>query len=141
MPVFMDAAAARHFSKKFDNVRESTVKSIKTVYLQVIKWKRTNGYFEDIRLLPTKKWGHGVLLGEVLDKKLQMYLKEVINNGGLLTAAVAIDTARGLLLAENQNKLAEFGGHIDLNRHWAYSQYKRMGFVQKINNCLRKVFS
>ena len=37
MPVFMDAAATRHFSKKFDNVRESTVKSIKTVYLQVIK--------------------------------------------------------------------------------------------------------
>ena len=46
-----------------------------------------------------------------------MYLKEVINNGGLLTTAVAIDTARGLLLAENRNKLAEFGGHIDLNRH------------------------
>ena len=77
------------------------------------------------------KWGHGVLLGEVLDKKLQMYLKKVINNGGLLTAAVAIDAARGLLLTKNQNKLAEFGGHIDLNRHCSYSQYKRMGFVQK----------
>ena len=70
-----------------------------------------------------------------------MNLKEVINNGGLLTAAVAIDTARGLLLTENRNKLAEFVGNIDLNRHWVYSQYKRMEFVQKINNCLRKVFS
>ena len=88
-----------------------------------------NSDFEDIELLPIKKRGHTALLGKILDKKLQLYLRELRINGSPLTAAVAIGAARGLLLAENRYKLAEFGGHIDLNRHWAYSLYKRMGFV------------
>lgn len=55
-----------------------------------------------------------------------MNLRELRVNGSPLTAAVVIGAARRLLLAENWKKLAEFGG---LNRHWAYSLYKRMGFV------------
>ena len=96
-----------------------------------MKRRRSDGDNEGIELLPTKKRGRTVLLGKALDEKLQLYLREIRNNGSPLTAAVAIGAARGLLLAENRNKLAEFGGHIDLNRHWAYSLYKRMGFVQR----------
>ena len=111
------AAAARYFSKTFGNIRESTVKSIKADYLQEMRRKRSNGDFEDVKLLPKKKQDRRVLLGEALDKKLQLYLKEIRKNGGPLTASVAIGAARGLLLAENRSRLAEFGGHIDLNRH------------------------
>ena len=46
------AAAARHFS--FSNIRESTVKSIKADYLQEMRRKRSNGNFEDVKLLPKK---------------------------------------------------------------------------------------
>ena len=70
-------AAVRHFAKTFGNIRESTVKSIKTDYLQEMRQKRSNGDFDDLALLPKKKQGRKVLLGEVLDEKLQLYLKEV----------------------------------------------------------------
>ena len=103
--------------------------------------KRSNGDFEDVKLLPKKKQGRRVLLGEALDKKLQLYLKEIRKNGGPLTASVAIGAARGLLLAENRSRLAEFGGHIDLNRHWAYSLYNRMGFVQRKSTTAKGKYS
>ena len=55
-------------------------------------------------------------------------------------AAITNGAASDLLLAE-KNKLAEFG-HIDLNRHWAYSLYKKDGIcAKKIYNCQKKVFS
>ena len=81
--------------------------------------------------LPTKKRGHTLLLGSDLDEKLQLYLRKIQTSGGPLTARIAIAAARGLLLADNQNKLVEYGGHIELNRHCAYSLYKGMGFVQR----------
>ena len=40
-------------------------------------------------------------------------------------------TARGLLLAYDQSKLAEFGRHIVLNYHWAYTFLRRMNFMQR----------
>ena len=82
-------------------------------------------------LLPTKKRGRTLLLGNDLDEKLQLYLKQIRANGGPLTGRIAIAAAKGLLLADNPSKLVENGGHIELNRHWAYSLYKRMGFVQR----------
>ena len=39
--------------------------------------------------------------------------------------------ARGMLLASDRSKLAEYGGHILLNHHWAYSFLRRMNFVQR----------
>ena len=39
--------------------------------------------------------------------------------------------AKGLLLSLNQGALAEYGGHINITRHWAYSLFHRMKFVQR----------
>ena len=39
--------------------------------------------------------------------------------------------AQGILLSCAKEKLVEFGGHIDLNRHWAFSLLKRMNFVKR----------
>ena len=113
------AAAARHFSKKMGNVSASSVKSIKKCYLEAKRDR--SGDSEDIKILPTKKRGRTLLLGNDLDEKLQLYLKKIRASGGPLTARIAIAAARGLLLADNRNKLVEYGGHIELNRHWAYS--------------------
>ena len=38
---------------------------------------------------------------------------------------------RGILLSTDQSKLAEFGGCVELNRHWAYSLMDRTHFVQR----------
>ena len=60
-----------------------------------------------------------------------MYLEKIREDGGPVTAEIAIAAARGLLLAEHKNRLVEYGGHIKLNKHWAYGLFKRMGFVQR----------
>ena len=66
------------------------------------------------------------LLGDELDKKLQLYLRRIREHGGPVTAGITIAVARGLLLAEHMNKLGE---HIKLNRHWGYGLLRRLGFV------------
>ena len=74
---------------------------------------------------------HTHLLGESIDKRLQLYLKAIRANGGPVTAGIAIAAARGLLLVENKSKLFEYGGHIKQNRSWAYALFNRIGMIQR----------
>ena len=39
--------------------------------------------------------------------------------------------AQRILLSCANEKLAEFGGHINLNMHWVFSLLKRMDFVKR----------
>ena len=48
-----------------------------------------------------------------------------------MSARTAMAAARGILLKCNRDKLAEFGGHVELNRQWAHSLLTRMKFVQR----------
>ena len=66
-----------------------------------------------------------------MDLKVQMYLKKVREGGGVVTARITMAAARGILLTCDRSMLAEFGGHVHLNRHWAYSLLHRMKFVQR----------
>ena len=126
------AAAPRFFSRKLDKkVSESTVRSIKSVYAEGVRQKRRADDGGDITVLPLKKRGRPILLGQELDTNVQMYLKKVRDGGGIVTARIAMEAARGILLKCDQTKLAEFGGPVQLNRHWAHSLLKRMKFVQR----------
>ena len=51
--------------------------------------------------------------------------------GGIVSAAIAVAAARGILVSCDRSKLAEFGGHIDLGRHWTYGLLDRMKFVRR----------
>ena len=110
------AVAARFFSRKLKStVRETTVRSIKTAYVEEIRRKRrgepSGG---DITVLPLQKHGRLALLGPDVDTKVQMYLKKVRDGGGPVSA------------------IGAFGGHVQLNRYWAYALLKRMKFVQRM---------
>ena len=48
-----------------------------------------------------------------------------------MSPRIAMAAARGILLSFDKTKLVEFGGHVQLNRHWAYALLKRMKFVQR----------
>ena len=74
-----------------------------------------------------------MLLGKDLDQKVQLYLHKVREGGGVVSARIAMAAARGILLScdSDRAKLVEFGGHIHLNRHWAYSLFKRMKFIKR----------
>jgi len=61
------------------------------------------------------------LFVDELDHILQLYLKKIQSNGGLVIARIAMAATRALLLAENRHKLMEYGGHIKLNRYRGYS--------------------
>lgn len=125
------AAASRFFSKKFDTtLSKTTVSSIKTAYIQGVREKRRADNDGEVTSLPCKKRGRTLLLGDDLDMKVQMYLKKVRSEGGVMTARIAMAMARGILLSCDKTKLEEFGGHVHLNRHWAYSLLTRMKFVK-----------
>ena len=60
-----------------------------------------------------------------------MYLQRVRDGGGVVKAWIAIAVAQGILLPRDHSKVAEFGGHVMLNRFWAHSLLKRMNFVKR----------
>ena len=68
--------------------------------------------------LPHKKRGQPFLLGESVDKQLQLYLKKVRDSGGIIIASVVVAAAHGMILSGQRLQLAEFGGHVQLSRRW-----------------------
>ena len=127
------AAAARFFSRRLDKkVSETTVRSIKSAYVELgVQQKRGAEDEGEITALPLKKRGRRGLLGQELDTHVQMYLKKVREGGAAVSARIAMAAAWGILLKCDRTKLAEFGGPVQLNRHWAHSLLKRMKFVQR----------
>ena len=49
----------------------------------------------------------------------------------MVSARIVVASATGILKHCNRSSLVEFGGHIQLNRHWAYSLLSRMNFVKR----------
>ena len=86
---------------------------------------------DELQELPTTKRGRNVLLGEDTERQLQLYLKKIRDQGGVVTASIAIAAARGILLSTDSSRLAEFGGFIELSRQWAYHFLGRMKFVRR----------
>ena len=123
------------------SVSEANIKSIKSCYKDELRKQQTGTGNSVVKLLPEKEHGRTLLLGDELDKKLQLYLRRIREDGGLVTAGIAIAATRGLLMADHKNKLVEKGGHIKLNRHWAYGFLRRMGFVQRKPTTAKSKFS
>lgn len=95
-------AAARVFSRKLQkHISETTVRSIRDAFREESTKRRYLGVDEDIETMPKKKRGRKVLLGEQLDEKLQLYLTTLRNNGGTVSARIAMAAAKGLLLSLN----------------------------------------
>ena len=67
-----------------------TIQSIKKAYLDGVRDKRALDD-EDLTV-------RHLLLGTEVDQKVQMYLKRVRVEGGVVTARIAIAAARGVLL-------------------------------------------
>ena len=63
-----------------------------------------------------KKRGRPVLLGEVLDTKVQQYLRRVRDGGGVVSARIVMAAARGILLSCDRSRLIEFGRDVELKK-------------------------
>lgn len=122
------AAASRFFTRKLQmNVSETTVSSIKKAY----KGEKRMTEDDDVWLLPPKKRGRPLVLGERLDAKVQLYLQKVREHGGIISSRIAMAAATGILQACNRSQLVENGGHIRISRNWAYSMLSRMNYVKR----------
>ena len=62
---------------------------------------------------------------------VQSYLRKVREEGGAVTSHLVCAAACEIIMTLNRTRLQEFGGHINLNKHWAHSFLTRMGFVQR----------
>ena len=126
-------AVARYFSRtlKDHTISKSIVHSIMKSYLNGVKQRRRIDGGGDIVRLCEKKRGRPLLLGGVTDAKVQAYIRKVCEGGGTISSRVVIAAPRGILLRCEKHKLQEFGGHINLNVHWAQSFLSRMNFVQR----------
>ena len=126
------AKATRRFSRQLGwQVSESTVRSIKNDYVQEVRSKRKAQDEGDITVLPYKKRGRPVLLGEALDCRVQAYLKKTRQVGGAISSRTVIAAARGIIMVYDKTILEEFGGHVRLTRSWAHALLKRMNFVKR----------
>ena len=125
-------AAATYFSRKLgQHVRTSTIHCMKLAYKHQIQKNRASGSNEVLNTLPYKKQGKPVLLGEKFDGMVQAYIRRVHEAGGSISSQVVIAAACGILTSMDKTKLRGFGGHVELNRHWAHSLLSRMNYVQR----------
>ena len=68
-------------------------------------------------------------IGSDIDKMVQIYLKKLREDGGAVSARIAISAANGILLACDKAKLDEYRGPIALGKPWAHSLLNSMGYV------------
>ena len=92
-------ASVRYFSKVFPgrSLKESSVRTWKTKYLQEIAAKRRAGVDVTVNELANEKTGRPLLLGENLDKQVRAYLEALRENGAVVNTAITIACAKGVV--------------------------------------------
>ncbi len=124
-----NSAAAKKNSKKLKiDLNESTVRSWVTKYKKEISRKRKLGEEPDIDVIPLKKRGRSLLIGDVLDNKVKMYIRCVREWGGVITSSIVVAAGEAIVKKHEPKLLAECEG---LTKSWAKSLLYRMQFVQR----------
>ena len=67
------------------------------------------------------------MLGDEIDQKVQLYIKQVSNRQGVISRSIAISVAKVLLERD------ESFGKIKITETWPKSLLKRMGYVRRAN--------
>ena len=89
--------------------------------------------------LENKKRGRPLMLGEELDKQVQMYIKTLRSKGCPINTSIVMATALGIVKNHDSNLLSTHGGHIDINKHWGKNFLVRLGYVKRRANTKSKV--
>ena len=98
------AATARFFTRKLQSpISQSTARSIRDAYRLELKQRRQFQDCEIVAKLPKKKQGRKLLIGENLDRKVQLYLTKLREGGGAITTCIVMAATKGLLLASKRN--------------------------------------
>ena len=127
-----NSAAARKNSKKLGmNLNESSVRSWVATYKKELSRKRKSGEELDVDILPLKKRGRPLLLGELLDSQVKAYIRCVRESGGVITSSIVVAAGEAIVKKHNPKLFFDHGGHLTLTKSWAKSLLHRMQFVQR----------
>ena len=124
-------AAVRHFSMVLAyRIPESTTRKFRDAYVTELKKQHNSDSSDPLRVqtLPTKPRGRPLMLGDLDDVK--EYIKQLRTAGGVVSTAVVMAAARGIILSKNRALLQQYGGHIAIEKSWARSMLIRMNFVK-----------
>ena len=127
-------AAVRHFKKDYPNLKENTVRDWRNAYRLELRKRAASKECDgdtSVTVLPQKKKGRPLLLGEELDKQVQAYLTSFRESGAVVNTAIAMACAEGIVRSTDSNMLTVNGGHILITKNWAKSLLHRMGFVKR----------
>ena len=113
-------------------MNESTVRGLKQAYLTE---RRRKWLMEDedltVHELPIQKKGRPLLLGKKLDDAVQEYILKLREHGSAINTVIVVAVARGLAVAIDRTRLAEYDGPATLSIPWAKSLLKRMNFTKR----------
>ena len=92
------ASTLRRYVSQYPGLKESTVRTWKTVYSQELKKRVRSGTemcatVTSVQELPSKKRGRPYLLGEELDKRVRSYLIALRERGGVVNTAIVLACA------------------------------------------------
>ena len=136
------AAAAIRFtklSKATKPLNESTVRGFKK-YEEALRLRKRSLSCDElesdpdahlVNVLPAKKRGRPLLLGEEIDCQVQSYLRALRAEGGVVNTAIARAAVRGIVMSLNRSLLTVNGGSVELGKEWARSLHRCMGFVKR----------
>ena len=113
------AAALRRFVKRFPELKESTIRTWRNVYVSELQRKRKVGDDSSMKELPEKKRGRPLLLGDKLDGQVKSYIGYLREKGAAVNTAIVVGIAQGIVKSHNGNLLACNGGHLVLGKPWA----------------------
>ena len=92
-----------------------------------------------MRKLESARRGHPLLLGAVLDKEVQDYVKNLREAGAVINSAIVRAAAEGIVKNHDSNLLQCNGGHIVITKSWAKSFLDCIGFVKRRASTKAKV--
>jgi len=122
-----NVAAARKFSQQLQmDVKESAVRAMKKKYLLQVKETKD----VPVTQLTPEKRGRPLLLGEI-DKDVADHIRSIREAGGIVNQDIVIATARGLVKRKNPTLLSDAGGPLHIDKTWAVSFLKRLGYVKR----------
>ena len=116
-----------------EKIPESTARRLKKEYLAKLKEEIRNGSSpgDPIRLLPTKKQGRPLLLGQELHQIVQEVIRDTRRSGGVINTTIVVATTKGVITAKNPTLLLENGGHLNATSSYAKSVLKRMEYMKR----------
>lgn len=131
----------RYFSKKFADrpLCEGTIRTWVKQYKRELISRRGCNKDANIVKLESKRRGRPLLLGDELDKRVQLYVKALREAGAVINTSITMAAAEGVVKSFDSNLLQSNGGHITCGKHWAKNFLQRMGYVKRRANTTAKV--